>query len=108
MSRLVAWDRLVRYCPADSDDIKYGQPILRKGQETEISQLVQAGELEVEVLEGSSPFDTSPTGRVERVGRLLGPLRPADVPIVRCIGLNYKTHSQYCSIPGRCKLLTRV
>ncbi|KPI35987.1 Fumarylacetoacetate hydrolase domain-containing protein 2 [Cyphellophora attinorum] len=92
MSKLVAWDRLVRYCLADSDNIKYGQPVLSKGQETEISQLARAGKLEVEVLEGSSPFDASPTGRVERVGRLLGPLRPEDVPIVRCIGLNYKTH----------------
>lgn len=93
MSKLVAWDRLVRYCPVDGDDIRYGQPILTKGQEMEISQLAQAGKLEVEVLDGPSPFDVSPTGRVERVGRLLGPLRPQDVPIVRCIGLNYKTHS---------------
>jgi hypothetical protein len=29
----------------------------------------------------------------------LGPLEPTDVPIIRCIGLNYKTHS---TLQARC------
>lgn len=94
MSRLVAWDRLVRYRRHGNDEICFGQPILPPDKADETDQLAEDGKLEVEVLEGSSPFDARPSGRTERVGKLLGPLTPADVPIVRCIGLNYKTHSE--------------
>lgn len=45
------------------------------------------------VYEGSDPFSLQPTARTEAVHRLLGPLAPEHVPIIRCIGLNYKSHS---------------
>ena len=93
MARLVAWDRLVRYQPVDSSEVRYGQPILHPGQEDQISALARDCKLDVEILEGIQPLDAKPSGRIERVGKLLGPLTSNDVPIIRCIGLNYKTHS---------------
>jgi hypothetical protein len=95
MARLVAWDRLVRYRAKGSDEVRYGQPIVHEGQETEISAIARDSKLEVEILDGIHPLEAKPTGKTEHVGRLLGPLTPNDVPIIRCIGLNYKTHSAF-------------
>merc|ERR1712137_441809 len=41
---------------------------------------------------GDSFISVKPTGEEDEVKQLLGPLTPEDVPIVRCVGLNYKTH----------------
>ncbi|KAN0116947.1 hypothetical protein V8E51_002924 [Hyaloscypha variabilis] len=46
----------------------------------------------VRVCKGDNPFSATPTETIATVELLLGPLRPLDVPIIRCIGLNYKTH----------------
>jgi hypothetical protein len=98
MTRLVAWDRLVRYQPVASNEVRYGQPVLESTQTEQIAQLAKDGKLEVEILKGPSPLEATPTGKREKVGKLLGPLAASDVPIVRCIGLNYKTHSELSSI----------
>lgn len=94
-SKLVSWDRLVRYIPADgSADVRYGDPILPDGSTgSEIVEWAEQGKLQVKVLEGSDYLSATPTDRTEAVKALLGPLEPRDVPIVRCIGLNYKSHS---------------
>ncbi|KAH7139927.1 hypothetical protein B0J13DRAFT_505294 [Dactylonectria estremocensis] len=88
----ISWDRLVRYLPLGDDEgpARYGEPIIT-GSEA-VDELASSGALTVKVLEGPSPFDVRDTGKVDKVGKLLGPLTPEDVPIVRCIGLNYKTH----------------
>lgn len=92
----VSWDRLVRYLPqgddANTGPARYGDPII-EGDE-ELGALASRGALQVRVLEGSNPFDATRTGKIETVGKLLGPLTVDDVPIIRCIGLNYKTHSK--------------
>jgi hypothetical protein len=92
--KLIAWDRLVRYIPVgDRDKIAYGEPILQDDEANEIANLAAAGKLRVRVLHGSDPLSARPTGEEAIVWKLLGPLEPKDVRIVRCIGLNYKTHS---------------
>jgi hypothetical protein len=85
----------VRYIPEGADNIiRYGEPLLQKSQIDEIAQIAKEGKLEVNVLEGANALSAKPTGKVEKVAKLLGPLRPSDVPIIRCIGLNYTTHSK--------------
>ncbi|CAI4217820.1 unnamed protein product [Parascedosporium putredinis] len=93
-SPLVAWDRLVRYVPVGADTtVRYGQPILENESDAgSIAQLAQSGKLQVKVLEGEDIFSAKPTDKVETVARLLGPIEASAVPIIRCIGLNYKTH----------------
>lgn len=93
MSAHVAWNRLVRYESTDRGEIRYGEPLVDEQQSDHIAQLAAGGQLKVEVLEGRHPLDVVRTGKQELVGELLGPLTPSDVPIIRCIGLNYKTHS---------------
>lgn len=101
-SKLVSWDRLVRYVPDGSVDVRYGDPILPEGSTgMDIAELASQGKLQVKVLEGADPFSATASGQTESVKTLLGPLETRDVPIIRCIGLNYKTHSMYatCTSP---------
>lgn len=90
---LTSWDRLIRYVSAKDGKIRYGEPIV-SGDKPDIDALAQDGSLKVKILEGAGPFEAKPTGEEDSVKQLLGPLTPEDVPIVRCIGLNYKTHSK--------------
>lgn len=77
---------------AKDGKVRYGEPIVSDSK-PDIDQLAQDGKLEVTVLEGANPLEAKPTGEKDTVKQLLGPLTPKDVPIIRCVGLNYKTHS---------------
>jgi len=90
-SKLIAWDRLVRYVSASDGTVKYGQPIL-DSPDANVAALAKEGKLEVHVAEGSDPLAARPGSQKDQVKSLLGPFRVEDVPIIRCIGLNYKTH----------------
>jgi 2-keto-4-pentenoate hydratase/2-oxohepta-3-ene-1,7-dioic acid hydratase in catechol pathway len=90
-SKLVAWDRLVRYVSASDGTVKYGQPILESA-DVDVAALAKEGKLEVHVAEGDNPLAARPGSQKDQVKSLLGPFRVEDVPIIRCIGLNYKTH----------------
>jgi hypothetical protein len=93
-TKLVAWERFVRYVPqGQSQTIRYGDPIIAESEVDRIAEIAEEGNLQVKVLQGDHPLSAIPTGQIENVALLLGPLEPANVPIIRCIGLNYKTHS---------------
>jgi hypothetical protein len=98
MAPLTAWDRLIRYVSANDGKIRYGEPVV-SGDNPDIDELARSGSLEAKILEGTTPIDVRPTGETDKVKQLLGPLTPKDVPIIRCIGLNYKTHSKTSRIP---------
>ena len=58
----------------------------------DVAALAEEGKLEVHVAEGENPLAARPGSQKDQVKSLLGPFRVEDVPIIRCIGLNYKTH----------------
>jgi hypothetical protein len=91
---LTAWKRLIRYVSATDGATRYGEPIV-DGKNPDIDGLALSGDLKVQVLEGPSLWEAKPTGKEDSVKTLLGPLTPEDVPAVRCVGLNYKTHSKF-------------
>lgn len=93
MAPITAWKRLIRYVSAQDGSVKYGEPIVSEDK-PDIDALAQKGGLKVKVLAGESPLLAKPTGEEDEVKQLLGPLEPKDVPIVRCVGLNYRTHSK--------------
>lgn len=89
---LVHWDRLVRYVSAKTGQVRYGDPLL--SSEADIDQLAAEGTLKVRVLKGSTWISATSTDEIDEVKELLGPLTPQDVPIIRCTGLNYRSHSK--------------
>jgi hypothetical protein len=95
----IPWTHLVRYSSTANGPVKYGEPIL--SQAGDIGKLARDDQLKVKRLLGSDPFLLEKTDVVETVYRLYGPLEPKDVPIVRCIGLNYKTHSKKLLLHNR-------
>jgi len=99
MASLTKWDRLIRYVSKDGS-IKHGEPIV--DAKADIDDLAQKGSLKVKVLEGSDFVSMAPTGQEDEVKELLGPLTPKDVAVIRCTGLNYKTHSKWTTSSPRC------
>ncbi|KAK5682473.1 hypothetical protein LTS10_005601 [Elasticomyces elasticus] len=94
----IAWSRLVRYISANDGAEHYGEPII-SSDDQDIGELADAGNLSVRICDGNDALSATPTGREDRVKQLLGPLRSDEVPIIRCIGLNYKTHIQETGRP---------
>lgn len=86
----------MRYVSAVDGKIRLGEPILSnelyRGT-IDIGQLAEDGTLEVTVFEGSDIFSMSGVSGKDKVKKLLGPFEAKYVPIIRCIGLNYKSHS---------------
>ncbi|KAH7069575.1 hypothetical protein BKA63DRAFT_476372 [Paraphoma chrysanthemicola] len=92
-SKIVEWDRLVRYIPeGEGSHVRYGEPLIDEKDADNVAQLAEAGKLQVRVLEGDDALSAKRTDKTEKAGKLLGPLRQSEVPIIRCIGLNYTTH----------------
>lgn len=92
----LVWTRLIRFLAPDGR-VLYGEPIL-PSPDFDIG-LAEPRQLRAKVLEGEDIFDVSGktrvTDEVVDVERVLGPLRQGDVPILRCVGLNYAKHSTY-------------
>ncbi|CAF3473477.1 hypothetical protein HG531_003927 [Fusarium graminearum] len=90
----VAWQRLIRFVSTDGRTLR-GEPILPTS-EFDIGDAVEQTRLQARVIDGDDIYDTTGATRVTdevvTVKTLLGPLTPADVPILRCVGLNYATH----------------
>lgn len=89
----VSWDRLVRYVSSKDEQIHYGEPIVQPDDVENIAQLASDGKLKVKVLDGTEPVSLQRTDRTDTVKTLLGPVEVKNTPIMRCIGLNYKSHS---------------
>ncbi|OQU98884.1 hypothetical protein CLAIMM_04596 [Cladophialophora immunda] len=88
---LTCWDRLVRYVSAKTGQTRYGEPLA--DLTADIDQLAAERTLKVRPLEGSNWLAARPSDEEEDlVKELLGPFTPRDVPIIRCTGLNYRTH----------------
>lgn len=92
----VAWSRLIRFVATDGRTL-YGEPILTN-PDFDIGDTTEKSGLQAKVVKGQDVYDTTGatkvTDEVVTVKKLLGPLAPADVPILRCVGLNYATHSK--------------
>ncbi|KAF4970523.1 hypothetical protein FZEAL_10018 [Fusarium zealandicum] len=85
----MAWSRLIRFVD-ENDDICFGDALVDPSGD--LLGLLKAGNLTAKKLAGQDLFSASPTGEVCRVKKLLGPLDAENVPIIRCIGLNYAKH----------------
>lgn len=88
--------------------VLYGEPIM-PDPDFDLGITTEQTGLEAKIIQGEDLYDTTGATRVTEevvlVKRLLGPLAQKDVPILRCIGLNYASHSEYQGSIVRCSLL---
>jgi len=93
----VAWDRAIRFVATDGRTL-LGQPVLPH-KDFDLGHTSESDKLQAKVIVGDDLFDTTGKTVVKdetvTVKKILGPLTPSDVPIIRCVGLNYAKHSKF-------------
>ena len=94
---MVVWERLIRFVATDGRVLR-GEPILPH-HSFDLGQTTAATKLTAKVITGDDIYDTTGntkvTDEVVTVKELLGPLAQDEVPILRCVGLNYAKHSMF-------------
>lgn len=93
----MAWARLIKFIDEEGR-LCYGEPQI--DQSNDLSRLLSEGNLLAREFIGDSPFSALPSNNLLRVKKLVGPLSPKDVPIIRCVGLNYGEHSKLSVNPS--------
>lgn len=90
------WDRLIRFIATDGRELR-GQPIL-PSSDFDVGTTTGATGLKAKVIDVANDdiFDaaTKVTDEEVTVKKLLGPVTVDEVPIIRCIGLNFIKHSK--------------
>lgn len=99
------WQRLIRFEDAKGN-IHYGDAVLPKDcndagkaasegtLQARVLQLPQGHPLDSLIMSHDCQIDNSEV----KVAKLLAPLAKEDVPIIRCIGLNYIKHSTNATV----------
>ncbi|KAI1088321.1 fumarylacetoacetate hydrolase [Rostrohypoxylon terebratum] len=87
----MSWTRLIRFVDINGEE-HYGDACIET--DAELRDKLAAGDLYAFKIEGKSPFDQPTKGERVQVKSLQDVLKPEDVPIIRCIGLNYIKHIQ--------------
>jgi hypothetical protein len=81
----MAWKRLIRFRDTQGR-VHYGEPLI--GDASDLAK----GNLQASLLTGPDIFNLQPSDSRVAVAEILGPLTPNNVPIVKCVGLNYAKH----------------
>jgi len=88
------WTRLIRFVATDGRTLR-GEPVL-PSEDFDLGNVTEADKLKAKVITGDDIFDTTGKTKVTdeevTVKKILGPLTRDDVPVLRCIGLNYAKH----------------
>lgn len=92
----LAWRKLIRF-EADDGRILRGEPIWQDNAPIDLGLITAKDRLQANVLVGEDIYDTTGTTHLTNetvtVAKILGPLTSAEIPILRCVGLNYAKHS---------------
>ncbi|KAM0431475.1 hypothetical protein ACHAPT_005453 [Fusarium lateritium] len=84
-----SWTRLIRFVD-DNGNETFGEPIIQ--DDKEFSDRLAKNDLWAVEYKGASPVSELTKGDKVHVKAVRELLRPSDVPIIRCIGLNYIKH----------------
>lgn len=89
-TKKMGWNRLIRFVGEDNC-IYRGEPVMDSLDD----DIAKIDNLQAKVIEGHDIFDDcTVSDRILKVKKLLGPLTPDEVPVIRCIALNYVKHIQ--------------
>ena len=95
----LAWTRLIRFESTDGRTLR-GEPTL-PSEDFDLGNLKESDQVKAKVISGDDIFDTTGKTKVTdeevTVKKILGPLTREEVPVIRCIGLNYANHSMCLS-----------
>ena len=93
MSLSKPWSRLIRF--EHNGSVYFGNAVFAEGQNPDqVTELAASGKLEADVVKGDAlSADAAVTNERVVVHKLLCPLTEDQVPIIRCVGLNYMKHS---------------
>ncbi|KAJ5636950.1 uncharacterized protein N7484_010263 [Penicillium longicatenatum] len=86
-----SWERLIRFEDQTGTE-QFGEPIIRADEASSLDELVAGGKLTAKCLIGSDIFALSASINVAKVKKILPLLSPSQVPLVKCVGLNYMKH----------------
>ena len=97
----MSWQRLIKFEDAEGK-VHFGEPVVDGDKDVEINDVLQSSTLKAKCYSGPSIFSTTATDQVVEVKKILPLLSTDDVPIVKCIGLNYMKHSKppYPDVPS--------
>ncbi|KAK1955646.1 hypothetical protein LY78DRAFT_697619 [Colletotrichum sublineola] len=87
----MSWNRLIRFVD-DSGAEHFGEPQIQ--DESEFAALLDKDDLWAVIYDGASPVAPLTKGERVHVKEVKPLLTPKNVPIIRCIGLNYVKHIQ--------------
>lgn len=105
------WKRLIRFEGVDGRILR-GEPVFPENKKVDLGFVTEADQLEANVLVGDDIYDT--TGKTKLtsdkvvIKKILSPLAQSDVPILRCVGLNYAKHSRCKTIYPLSFSLSRI
>jgi hypothetical protein len=85
-----SWNRLIRFVD-DNGKETFGEPCVESEQE--LTERLSKNELYAVEYKGDTPIAATAKGDKIHVKALSNLFEPSDVPIIRCIGLNYQAHS---------------
>ncbi|KAJ9149937.1 Ureidoglycolate lyase [Pleurostoma richardsiae] len=85
----MSWFRLIHFLD-DGGKSCYGEPEIE--DVTHLLESASNGDLYAQELVGNDPFSLVRGSRRLHVKEIVDILRPSDVPIIRCVGLNYLKH----------------
>lgn len=91
---MTPWQRLIKF-EDESGREHFGEPLIHNAED--LQSLLDTGKLSARIFTGGGPFSLSATDRECKVKKLLDVLQTTDVPIIKCIGLNYMKHSESMS-----------
>ncbi|PGH29176.1 hypothetical protein GX50_08082 [[Emmonsia] crescens] len=86
------WTHLIRFIAEEDGQIHYGNVDANKYPDVGLA-FFNAEKIEAQLIQGSI-FDGLTTDKTFHVATLLSPIGMEDVPIVRCLGLNYRDHAR--------------
>jgi hypothetical protein len=97
---MATWSHLIRF--QSNGETHYGDAVFPEGSDpTDVASIAEAGRLQARIIGGDgNPISISDpavkvTDKTVPVQKLLSPLTREQVPIIRCIGLNYMKHSEW-------------
>ncbi|XRM46488.1 hypothetical protein ABZX51_009522 [Aspergillus tubingensis] len=87
------WKRLIRFQATDGRILR-GEPLVDDC--VDLGLITEEDQIQARVLSGADIYDTTGqtglTDEIVTIKTLLGPLTGVDVPVLRCVGLNYAKH----------------